>query len=135
MCQALYFPVTPKLLQCKRLVFPIIALHSKDIFISTFCLLDGHLQSSLWPNVIETFYCILSGCRDIFGEASCKEWLYNYLVDESVMPKLPLQYRKPLFEAVFKYSLEDKRMFKVVLVDLAKVCNSEAMPDSLGAYV
>lgn len=134
-CQIIFSPSHTILIETKYVLIPIISKFGKDVFLVLLSLIDGKSQSSLWPNIIDALYCVLFGMIETFAsDSQCKEWFYVFFSRLDNMRNVPTTYRQCLFDSTFKCLVDDRRKFRMMWLDIAKVCNSEASPDSLGLY-
>ena len=69
------------------------------------------------------------------GDHVCKEWIREYLSDDLKMIKIPMSCREGVFAAIAKNYDEDKKKFKMILMDIWKVCNSELSYTDLGNWL
>ena len=96
----------------------------------------GGLPSYAWSYLGDTLLSIVIGCYQTEFEHSCREWVHASLFENSfpAFQKIQAQYKEIVFTSILRLSVDNPRLFKAMIQDFAKVCNSEMSTDSLLAY-
>ncbi|CAM9684349.1 unnamed protein product [Chrysoparadoxa australica] len=97
-------------------------------------LLAGSAPSLVWPTLIDCIYALLSQVGASQGGIG-HSWVFNALAADGVCPALTEEDRRRVMEAVMRLTGENKRRFKALMLDFAKICHHEMTADGLLAYL
>lgn len=108
------------------------SIYGQILVYEIFQLMNNGLSSVLWPYLIDTLYCIISGCDDGGLGLDCRQWVHNTIYAPIIT--LPIPSKEIVFNGIFRYVTTNKKQFKSLMQDFIKVCYSEASFDILGVY-
>ena len=134
--QSFFSPATPKVALYQTELLASGCTMGKEIVALLFFSLCGDAPSSLWPNLGETLLSIVSGCEDTEGTlAECKQWIRYVLFDSNLsLQMITHDLREIVYVALFRLTTVNRRRFKALIHDIAKICASESTSDCLLSY-
>ena len=94
------------------------------------------VSSILWPNAIDTLYCVISGCERADQAMLSREWIGAKMAEDSVfVGRIPKERKQFVYETMFRLAAADRRRFKQLLQDVCKICSCEVDSEVLSVYV
>ena len=134
--QSFFSPTTPKVDPYQAELLAAGCTMGKDLVTLLFFSLCGGVPSSLWPNLGETLLSIISGCEDNESAlAECKLWMRYVLFDSNpTLQMVSHDLREIVYAALFRLAMVNRRRFKALIHDIAKICASESTSDCLLSY-
>jgi len=127
-----FAPVTKKMEEYTSHYLLAASTHGQAIIYELFLLIISGSSSALWPYIIDTIYFIISGCDDGGIGLDCRQWIHSILY--SNMIQIPIDAKNIIFKGIFYYVTTNKKLYKSIMQDFIKICNSEATIDSLSSY-
>ena len=133
--QSLFSPTTSKVAPYHRQLMEIAVEIGEDIVNLVVRSLCGEVQSSLFPNYIESLLCILTGCEEHYSDR-VRSWVFSAMSDTTVvsLQVLSAEEKHLVLSAMFRLASTDRRRCKALLMDFSKVCCLESTSDCLLAY-
>ena len=143
--QALFYPITQKTREYLPSFHNAMIIHTNAFVNYLFSAIGGGLTSTLWPQVIETLFCILAGIQSPVQGGDVvqmkTEWIKVGLETINIPAIMIPSVGDALLQSVSDINTtaimeiqSHKQAFKGILQDLGKVATGEAAPDLLQAY-
>ena len=134
--QSFFTPATPVVAPYQPELLASGCAMGKEIVTLLFFSLCGDAPSSLWPNLGETLLSIITGCADTEGAlVECKLWVRYVLFDSNIaLQMITHDLREIVYAALFRLATDNRRRFKALTHDIAKICASESTSDCLLSY-
>jgi len=137
--QAYFYPVSPRLEPLHGALLGACVPLGPAFVQYLLAALGGRATSTLWPNLTDTLYNLISGCcrSGQAGTDSVRQWLGTALDIPGVMDGLAAapNVKTPVVEALVRLAANDRPRFKSLVQDLSKVCAKEADAGVLRDYM
>ena len=134
--QAFWWTTTKKIDAATQRVFLTAALSSgKQLVEHLIDILNSSvgMSSIVWTSTIDTLYYIIIGC-DAEHRPLSREWIGAKMTKEHTFDKLPHDRKEFLYEKMFRFAESDRRRFKQLMQDVARISSGEADIDLLLTY-